>query len=252
MLLYRFTHSFKHSITINPKTHFPLSPSSLPNALPSDLSPPMSLTQMLPTNIQHLCKATIFLSLLFLFVHGYPNFIISGNSEHLISSDSKEHHGLMVHRKVLSTKFNFTPFLHHMPEPDPSGKEVDPLYGEEKRRVPSGPNPLHHWGSSPSLHIFVTIFIISYPFSTFLLFSFLSIQPKWYQNNSRETIYWIPKRSAYWFEIVASYSPGYAYHIYASIILLVKLIRLMNTSIFFSWGHSSTFSLPFDSLSVDP
>ncbi|KAG5608186.1 hypothetical protein H5410_019467 [Solanum commersonii] len=27
---------------------------------------------------------------------------------------------------------------------EPSGSEIDPRYGIEKRRVPSGPNPLHH------------------------------------------------------------------------------------------------------------
>ncbi|KAK4750482.1 hypothetical protein SAY87_003964 [Trapa incisa] len=110
----------------------------------------MSLIQMmLPSNIQRLRRLAVFLSLLFLFlflfVHGHQNFIASGVSKHVISLDSKEHDDSRVHRKVLSAKFDFTPFLHHhMSEPHPSGQEVDPLYEEEKRRVPSGPNPLHH------------------------------------------------------------------------------------------------------------
>ncbi|KAK4782590.1 hypothetical protein SAY86_016692 [Trapa natans] len=106
----------------------------------------MSLIQMmLPSNIQRLRRLAVFLSLLFLFLflHGHQNFIASGVS--VISLDSKEHDDSMVHRKVLSAKFDFTPLLHHhMSEPHPSGQEVDPLYEEEKRRVPSGPNPLHH------------------------------------------------------------------------------------------------------------
>ncbi|KAK3152892.1 hypothetical protein QOZ80_2BG0164980 [Eleusine coracana subsp. coracana] len=32
----------------------------------------------------------------------------------------------------------------HGVPPSPAGEEVDPLYGVEKRLVPTGPNPLHH------------------------------------------------------------------------------------------------------------
>ncbi|XAR65381.1 hypothetical protein NMG60_11009492 [Bertholletia excelsa] len=48
-------------------------------------------------------------------------------------------------------KFDFTPFLkhhrhnHHRKHPlKPAVGEIDPLYGHEKRLVPTGPNPLHH------------------------------------------------------------------------------------------------------------
>ncbi|GMJ10859.1 hypothetical protein HRI_004755100 [Hibiscus trionum] len=60
----------------------------------------------------------------------------------------------LSNRKLLPTKFNFTPFLHHhlryssvdvdVQRPEPSGNDIDPRYGVEKRLVPTGPNPLHH------------------------------------------------------------------------------------------------------------
>ncbi|CAI9785342.1 unnamed protein product [Fraxinus pennsylvanica] len=62
----------------------------------------------------------------------------------------------LIHRKALATsrKFDFKPFLnrirHRKPPPDlhqqpaTPGNEIDPRYGVEKRRVPTGPNPLHH------------------------------------------------------------------------------------------------------------
>ncbi|KAL4341480.1 hypothetical protein GQ457_08G035890 [Hibiscus cannabinus] len=65
------------------------------------------------------------------------------------------HHTFGRNRKLLATKFDFTPFLHyrqprrrhgHVPITghEPSGNEIDPRYGVEKRLVPTGPNPLHH------------------------------------------------------------------------------------------------------------
>lgn len=56
------------------------------------------------------------------------------------------------HREILEISnsnnqlFDFTPFKRfhrkHVPvRPEP---EIDPLYGAEKRLVPTGPNPLHH------------------------------------------------------------------------------------------------------------
>ncbi|KAL7001257.1 hypothetical protein U1Q18_002409 [Sarracenia purpurea var. burkii] len=58
-------------------------------------------------------------------------------------------------RKVLASKFDFTPFLRHRhrnrehspdvhKQPEQAGTDVDPRYGVEKRLVPTGPNPLHH------------------------------------------------------------------------------------------------------------
>ncbi|KAJ4909727.1 CLAVATA3/ESR (CLE)-related protein 12 [Raphanus sativus] len=58
---------------------------------------------------------------------------------------------LVSSRKAPSHSFDFTPFQHrqnnhHQPRSDQGhgGDEIDPRYGVEKRRVPSGPNPLHH------------------------------------------------------------------------------------------------------------
>lgn len=74
---------------------------------------------------------------------------------------SHSHHPLMS-RKVLASNFDFTPFLNHrqqkekhhekkqheeQSEPsaaDEDPSQIDPRYGVEKRRVPTGPNPLHH------------------------------------------------------------------------------------------------------------
>ncbi|KAH0991179.1 hypothetical protein GBA52_002662 [Prunus armeniaca] len=127
----------------------------------------------------HLLLFTIlFLSLLFLFLfHEYYNStinlhkqIIIGSSSHTINSYSHHHHyhhhhrpSNFITRKVLASKFDFTPFVHHrqqhqrskssrgdhhhmQPQSEPSadGNEIDPRYGVEKRRVPTGPNPLHH------------------------------------------------------------------------------------------------------------
>lgn len=77
---------------------------------------------------------------------------------------SQHHHhlhrrrpNLAMSRKVLASKFDFTPFVNrrkqhhqrrpskdHHTQPADNSDEVDPRYGVEKRRVPTGPNPLHH------------------------------------------------------------------------------------------------------------
>ncbi|KAL3731508.1 hypothetical protein ACJRO7_028397 [Eucalyptus globulus] len=65
------------------------------------------------------------------------------------SSSSTSHHRGSINRKVLASKFDFSPFQKrhgksHRPEPPDDGREIDPRYGMEKRLVPTGPNPLHH------------------------------------------------------------------------------------------------------------
>jgi hypothetical protein len=47
--------------------------------------------------------------------------------------------------------------LHLGPPPPPPPSEIDPIYGVEKRLVPSGPNPLHNW-SEFLIFIAVTIY----------------------------------------------------------------------------------------------
>ncbi|KAG4136984.1 hypothetical protein ERO13_D07G042900v2 [Gossypium hirsutum] len=91
----------------------------------------------------HLFSVILWLSLYLLFFGWCHLFDIS----HQVSTSHHHHHN----RKVLATKFDFTPFLHHkhqsqvpVAHPQPSGNDIDPRYGVEKRLVPTGPNPLHH------------------------------------------------------------------------------------------------------------
>ncbi|KAL4358653.1 hypothetical protein S83_030628 [Arachis hypogaea] len=85
----------------------------------------------------------IWLSLIFLLFHHYCNL----NKKQIIEpTNPKNHHGRKV---LLATKFDFSPFFNHHhrhkhPPPDPSDTQIDPRYGVQKRRVPTGPNPLHH------------------------------------------------------------------------------------------------------------
>ncbi|OAY59294.1 hypothetical protein MANES_01G021100v8 [Manihot esculenta] len=61
---------------------------------------------------------------------------------------------LRSNRRLLSDKFDFTPFLNnshrlhhwHLPvQPQPAaGTDFDPRYDAQNRLVPTGPNPLHH------------------------------------------------------------------------------------------------------------
>ncbi|CAH8327180.1 unnamed protein product [Eruca vesicaria subsp. sativa] len=98
----------------------------------------------------------LWLSLFVLLFHHMNSFnlhrIYSLNVEE--PSMSKHHHNhlytinRLVSRKALSHTFDFTPFQHqnnnHHHHRSHGGDEIDPRYGVEKRRVPSGPNPLHH------------------------------------------------------------------------------------------------------------
>ncbi|OMO83079.1 hypothetical protein COLO4_22708 [Corchorus olitorius] len=107
-------------------------------------------------NRVHLFIIILWLSFLLLFF-GWCNLFSSNNYIHRHQNLSISHHTLS-HRKILATKFDFTPFLghhhrhhrrhrpRHVPDvqPEPSGNEIDPRYGVEKRLVPTGPNPLHH------------------------------------------------------------------------------------------------------------
>lgn len=102
------------------------------------------------------------LSIIPLYFHEFYSLIsnlnnyIDNNTSHS-SSTSHQHHALLHRKALASSKFDFTPFLknhrhrrkHHasgnfQPSGKPGGKDIDPRYGEEKRLVPTGPNPLHH------------------------------------------------------------------------------------------------------------
>ncbi|WJZ80296.1 hypothetical protein VitviT2T_000229 [Vitis vinifera] len=97
--------------------------------------------------ISHLLFVLLWLSILLLFLHEYYNVKPRSISYYSSSSVSRQP---PISRKVLSSKFDFTPFQkqrhrhrHHV-QPEPAGTEIDPRYGVEKRLVPTGPNPLHH------------------------------------------------------------------------------------------------------------
>ncbi|KAF8045721.1 hypothetical protein N665_4508s0001 [Sinapis alba] len=101
----------------------------------------------------------LWLSFFFLLLHHLYSFnlhhLYSLNANDLSRPNHKDHHSLytigLVSRKALSHRFDFTPFQprennhHYRPSGEKDGgDEIDPRYGVEKRRVPSGPNPLHH------------------------------------------------------------------------------------------------------------
>ncbi|KAK9684413.1 hypothetical protein RND81_10G208200 [Saponaria officinalis] len=70
-------------------------------------------------------------------IHYYHN---NNNVDNNNNNDNYE--SLRRCRKLLENTqlYDFTPFKrHHRKQP-----EVDPVYGDEKRIVPTGPNPLHH------------------------------------------------------------------------------------------------------------
>ncbi|KAI8024455.1 CLAVATA3/ESR (CLE)-related protein 13 [Camellia lanceoleosa] len=102
----------------------------------------------------HLFLIILWLSLFLLFFHEL--YIYKSKISNITTLSSLSRHP-PIGRKVLASKFDFTPFLKHRhhhhhqkhsPEmngqPEPAGSEIDPRYGVEKRLVPTGPNPLHH------------------------------------------------------------------------------------------------------------
>ena len=112
----------------------------------------------LKNSIVHLLGIILWLSLLLLFFGWCNLFSKDVNSINIRHHQvSISHQMTLSNRKVLANKFDFIPFLHHkhhwrhrprhVPvQSEPSSYEIDPRYGVEKRLVPTGPNPLHHWG----------------------------------------------------------------------------------------------------------
>ncbi|KAK7275180.1 hypothetical protein RIF29_16289 [Crotalaria pallida] len=106
--------------------------------------------------IPHILLILLWLSLILLLFHECYNLRSKINKTQIIQSSfslPSHHHSSLISRKVLvASKFDFSPFFkHHHKQskgievkPEPSGTEIDPRYGVEKRRVPTGPNPLHH------------------------------------------------------------------------------------------------------------
>ncbi|KAF3432568.1 hypothetical protein FNV43_RR27308 [Rhamnella rubrinervis] len=120
----------------------------------------------------HVLFIILWLSLFFLLFRELYNFKSKTINTKQIStvatySSSSLSHYPLINRKVLASNFDFTPFLnhhdhrqHHHKKASPDKKkqekseptadddddqsDIDPRYGVEKRRVPTGPNPLHH------------------------------------------------------------------------------------------------------------
>ncbi|KAL5759220.1 hypothetical protein ACOSQ2_018058 [Xanthoceras sorbifolium] len=119
--------------------------------------------------ISHLVFITLWLSLLLLLFHELYNFKSkinhkqsSSHTNNIVTYSSLSKYP-SINRKVLASKFDFTPFQRNhddhekqheksSPDDDDDQKKVqpahetqiDPRYGVEKRLVPTGPNPLHH------------------------------------------------------------------------------------------------------------
>jgi len=110
-----------------------------------------SFSSIMALKISRPLHILLLLSLLLLVFHEFYNLNSNINKNHTTQpthSIPSSHH-LLTGRKFLATKFDFSPFFkHHQPgvaaHHDPSDTEIDPRYGVEKRRVPTGPNPLHH------------------------------------------------------------------------------------------------------------
>lgn len=107
-------------------------------------------SSIMALKISQVVHILLWLSLLFLIFHEYYNLKSKINKKQIIQSSHSlpSHHHSLISRKVLASKIDFSPFFksHHIPvQKDPFDSEIDPRYGVEKRRVPTGPNPLHHW-----------------------------------------------------------------------------------------------------------
>ncbi|XP_057479714.1 CLAVATA3/ESR (CLE)-related protein 12-like [Actinidia eriantha] len=141
------------------QTLAPISYTSQPSNLPISKNTTLSLTSLslspcslfssllssaMPLKVTHsLITIILCLSILCFFLHGWPSFTF----KHMIHQNNI-HPSLSHHRRALAGKFNITPFLHHRHRRThllaTTKSEIDPLYGAEKRLVPTGPNPLHH------------------------------------------------------------------------------------------------------------
>ncbi|XP_030544019.1 CLAVATA3/ESR (CLE)-related protein 12 [Rhodamnia argentea] len=118
------------------------------------------MTPKLPHALLTMLWLSILLLLLLEFCKSRSHL---GNTQHAVgigakpgsSLPSASHHHGSINRKVLASRFDFSPFRKRrgkssggrspqLPEPPDNGREIDPRYGVEKRLVPTGPNPLHH------------------------------------------------------------------------------------------------------------
>ncbi|GAB4840244.1 hypothetical protein Ancab_021009 [Ancistrocladus abbreviatus] len=108
-------------------------------------------------------SALLLVSLEFFNHLSYSSSLINKDNRINIDNDNSVVYSLpspphLINRKVLVSKttlFDFTPFYkqqrrhrshhhRHYRKREPNKGETDPGYDDDKRKVPTGPNPLHH------------------------------------------------------------------------------------------------------------
>lgn len=115
------------------------------------------LTIMAAISIKHIFKIILWLSLfLFFFPYrwSYFNFPMQNSTSSIISildqySLFSSDQNILSNIRELATKFHVIYAPPSSPLETPFiviWKWVEQRYGVEKRYVPCGPNPLHHWG----------------------------------------------------------------------------------------------------------
>lgn len=132
--------------------------SPVPHASSHRLHPSPPTSSSMAMKISRLLFTLLWLSLIFLFLHYLNNAKPFFNTYHRWHAGttrypSSLHHGVSINRKILASKFDFSPFqtrnLHWQDHRegvsgDQAEGEIDLRYGVENRLVPTGPNPLHH------------------------------------------------------------------------------------------------------------
>ncbi|KAI9117426.1 hypothetical protein K1719_011592 [Acacia pycnantha] len=120
---------------------------------------------------RHVITSILWLFLVLIVFHGWLTSFAPSNVGVVDGEDISGNHLLSVlnrNRKLLASKFDFTPLLHRnlrqhhrhrrhhhhhhvlrshsmVQHPPPAEEgQIDPRYGVDKRLVPTGPNPLHH------------------------------------------------------------------------------------------------------------
>lgn len=114
------------------------------------------LISMATSRVSHVLGFLLWIFVLLFISKGlfgnFSSITISSFPSPVITNTSPPFYYRTGRRALEVKKFDFTPFSkdlhrsnHHQKVSPPGGSEIDPRYGVEKRLVPSGPNPLHHW-----------------------------------------------------------------------------------------------------------
>ncbi|XP_054820942.1 protein FON2 SPARE1-like [Prosopis cineraria] len=113
---------------------------------------------------RHVLVSILWLFLVLIIFRGWLSFAPSNvgvvDYRNDVGATTQLLSALNRNRKLLASKFDFTPFVHRRhhhrrhhhhhrrshttAHPPPSEGQIDPRYGVDKRLVPTGPNPLHH------------------------------------------------------------------------------------------------------------